>query len=744
MLIHNSQQIKAKRCQQVSFQKSSQHNTTKSDSIDSRQFNLSRNHFNHLLFKQQPLLSFLGSQAQPVEKVVDKAIKELSILDRNCYYNSKALQQSILELDKILGSKGCEVTDLDTKTEGEGVVARTEVDVIEGGNVQQRDLDTLNGLPKKTVESGLTLTNLQTNQKHRQELIRTLKTMKAATDYNPLKICFSNYDLTIHNIEVAGRLLDSYNSKSFNRLFDFCDSKDVFNTTVDKTNGLVKTSDASATENWEMSARYWVTDSCRNTAIMKKDLEHRKQISKTIHSLAKFYSNQQKAFDSIIANPEQYTPYLDNPDKDDSFFYEGDIDPMVGVGHIFLPDTFDEDPKWFNRRRLESVGLFLKTATDNIIAGLADKETGGYQNAYDVPQEVIDSIATTARYLEAIDYPYAPSAGNWEEMVLPGGLTWDTEAIKEGFKSLDKLLNDSKLGQNKQIQIIRKRLQKTRHADLINDHNRILNLIKAGEERVSKYSTQEAPGIRDLDSSLVFITHSPIDNKGAMDTIDRNMNILYKLEEALVRNNGMTRYAPFDFSHSNGQITHTSDSYLTLGYDIAVTPDGKISLEMGEYKDSFGAKDCSDPEVFAARAALAPNDDVTAQWFMISDMSTGYGVQLEKLLDIVEKVDNEGIVKSLLPKIKYAYKRETEFLNRGFARITSRCTKANGESCEAFKVPEAFMAVPTLDGDVEFLPGTNTSLTWAETSLYGASKQYQKNLETLERLGLLKQIMFTE
>ncbi|MEW5822707.1 MAG: hypothetical protein AB1782_21110 [Cyanobacteriota bacterium] len=726
---------------QVPFQKQVKQEAIRTNDSNDTHVSLSKDHFNHLLIKTNPLISFTGNSQGDLIKVVDNAIAQLSQLQLNSSYNSPQLQAIIKNLDAKLGTTGFEVTDLDTKSESAGVAGRPENDLVEGGIVKQRDIDSLGELPTVKLHSGLDLDSLKKEPKKLQKLLNTLNAMKAATNYNPTVKDFGNYQLTIHNNQLANMLASDYTTDSFKQLFDLCDSKGVFKLNVDKAHGLPKTSDIETGENWEMSARFWVTDTCRNIDLMKKDPENRQQITNAIESVARFYSNQQQAFEKIIETPSLYTPYINNPDKDASFNYEGKVDPMIGVGHIFLPKNFDEDPSWFNRRRLESIGLFLKTSTEAIMAKMGNNENWGYEKAEDIPQDVIDSIATVAKYLQAIDYPYAPSAGNWEEIPLPGGLTWDTESIKEGFKSLNKLLHSKKYDNNPEIKAVRNRLLQTKHSDLLSNSLQLESLVKAGETRVEKYSTQEAPGIRDKDSSLVFITHSSIPNRNTIKVINRNLDILKTLEDSLVRDNGITRYAPFNFKLSNGQIAKSPDSYLTYGYDIAVTPDGKISLEMGDYKESFGSKDCSDPEVFAARSKLSPGDECTAQWFMVSDMSKGYGVQLEKLLDIYENVTDKSVRQKLLPKIAFTYKKETEYINRGFARITGESTKANGEKCPEYRIPEAYMAVPSLDGKVKFLPGTNTPLTWAETSLNGASEQYIKNLDRLEKLGLAKEVI---
>lgn len=63
-------------------------------------------------------------------------------------------------------------------------------------------------------------------------------------------------------------------------------------------------------------------------------------------------------------------------------------------------------------------------------------------------------------------------------------------------------------------------------------------------------------------------------------------------------------------------------------------------------------------------------------------------------------------------------------------------TKSNGYSCPAYKLPEAYEAVTTKNGRIKYVPGAHSPLTWAESSLYKASKQYLNNLKRTENLGI--------
>ena len=118
---------------------------------------------------------------------------------------------------------------------------------------------------------------------------------------------------------------------------------------------------------------------------------------------------------------------------------------------------------------------------------------------------------------------------------------------------------------------------------------------------------------------------------------------------------------------------------------------------------------------------------------MVSDIAVSYGKIAQSLM---YKIEKDGFatkeVDSLLRK---ALRKQTEYINRSYARLTGENTyKANAKSCPAFQAPEAYQAVNDSKGNVKFVPGTHTPLTWAQSSLYEASKLYEENLQRFENL----------
>ena len=86
--------------------------------------------------------------------------------------------------------------------------------------------------------------------------------------------------------------------------------------------------------------------------------------------------------------------------------------------------------------------------------------------------------------------------------------------------------------------------------------------------------------------------------------------------------------------------------------------------------------------------------------------------------------------------LDYALTKETEFINRAYARLTEENSyKANDKISPAFQVPEAYQAVNDSKGNIKFVPGTHTPLAWGQVTLYEASKLFQENLKDFEKLS---------
>ncbi len=441
------------------------------------------------------------------------------------------------------------------------------------------------------------------------------------------------------------------------------------------------------------------------------DIQKRKRPetwTKALNTIGEYYSTQAEQFKKLIATPELYR--------------EGDA--MQGIPHIFMPKTLAPDEEWFNNKRLESHGLALREFCSGIIDGIIKRKSYGYKSSKDIPNNIIEAIDNLSKYFKAIDYPTAPSAGNWEEIPLKGGLTSDTEAIRSGLDAYRNLLYNKRYAHDPEIQNIRSRFASLN--PLSNEELAIL--VRRGQERVRSTYLEEAPGIRPHDSSLVFVTTSDIklaDN--VVDDVLKHTEILESLEQNLVRENGIIRYSPFNFVLKDGTVAKSPDSYLNLNYFTAIDKDGKLNLDWKNILDQYASKDCSEPNMFFARSKLS-TPDREAQWFMVSEISTGYGKQIEKLV-VNAKRENRELSLNEIKLIKKLKQKQTEYLNRALSRISDENPdkinqiKANGLKMPRVTVSEAHQYVTDVDGKPKMLQGTNAPLAWALSSLYKAMRQ---------------------
>lgn len=572
-----------------------------------------------------------------------------------------------------------------------------------------------------TVDSILSIEKINSGD-NMNVLKNALKVMIAATEYKPNKVKLGNITYNVHNKQIAGLLKEEYNSESLSNLQNYLDLKRIFDMSDDSNFGIVLDKDrgipkiCGATENWDMSARSWITDIMRIGEIQKE--KRPETWTKALNTIGEYYGKQKDNFANLISHPENYR--------------EGNA--LQGIPHIFLPKTLEPDLNWFNNKRLESHGLALKEFCNGIIDGLIKGKKHGYQSSDSIPQDVLESIDNLSKYFKAIDYPSAPSAGNWEEIPLKGGLTSDTEAIRSAFAAYKKLLYSPKYSKNQEMQKVRARLNELNPLKKVE----IDDLLEKGLKRVRKTYLEEAPNIRPHDSSLIFITTSDVklaDN--VIDDVKKHMEILESVEKNLVRENGVIRYAPFKFQLSNGMYGSSPDSYLNLNYFNAMDNNGKLNLDWKVILDKFASKDCSEPDMFFTRAKLS-TPKMEAQWFMVSDISVGYGKQIEKLIKLAKK-ENRDFTQEEKQLINTLKAKQTEYLNRALARISDENPqsinqiKANGVDMPSVTVSEALQYVTDVNGKPKMVQGTNAPLAWAVSSLYNALKEEKLIIQALNK-----------
>lgn len=511
------------------------------------------------------------------------------------------------------------------------------------------------------------------------------KSLKAITkifeNYSPVIKDLGSYTLPVHNKKVANYLQPSYTVESFKKLFNLSKQNDVFKLHYNEKTGFFKTSLISSKENHLMADLVWVTDTARYMPVVK-DYYPEKAVP-LMENISHYYKKQENSMEKIIKNPLLFELNQGWPSTSKN-----------GCGHVFNPLNY-KSHKWYTRTRLESIGLYMQTIADLIKDGFEGQKYG-YKKVSQISSDTIDSIGTVTKYLKSITYPYAKSCNSWEENTLIGTATSDTAIINEGFrKIMDLMYAPTK---NKKILDVRKRIINSKNGDVFKDKNALEKLLEIGEYRIKNDDMSEAFSSKKYDAAMAFISHTEKYSPNVIKDIVENCKRLKAIESGkidsyhkpLVRNNGIIRY--------------NTDSYLNLDYDL---------VEKGNINH------------------LTDNNE--AEWFMVSDISKGYGIQLRKLLDYFENkpekiTERENKLKNFL------LDKQTEYINRSYARITGENSyKANGQPCPAWQVPEAYQAVTTSQGE-KFVPGTHTPLAWAQSSLYDASKLLLENLQKIEKI----------
>ncbi len=518
--------------------------------------------------------------------------------------------------------------------------------------------------------------------------------------YVPVVENFYNYKLAVHNKEIAKKLQESYTSETFSNLFKFAEKKGVFDLNINENTHYIATSMIDPKENPLMGKLIWVTDSCRFMPILKD--RYPKAAVPLMENMSNFYKKQERNFNKIIKNPLEY-----------ELNYGWPSTAKNGIGHVFNPNSMTTH-KWYAHTRLESPGLYLQVMGDLITDGLNGAKYG-YKTADEISKNSIDAIANVTAYLKQIAYPYAKSTGAWEEktfMITPSS---DVAVINEGFRKILNLMYSPT--QNPEILKVRQRLLASPNGNVFADEKGLREMLDVGEYRIRTNSLEEVPrhnerilemkaksdeilpqyNERILDGALSFI---PQTEKFSDNELKDAAEIIKRME--LLQNG--SEISP-EISRGNGVIRYVGDTYLnmTAGHKVNSSP-------------NIGQK-------------------TEAQWFMTSDISKSYGTAAKRLLDRIEKSGTND--KEALELLSTAIKKETEFMNRAYARVTGKNSyKSNGKPCPPYQVPEAYQAVTNSKGEVIFVPGTHTPLGWAQASLYDASKLFSENLERLEKLNL--------
>ncbi|MBK7859010.1 MAG: hypothetical protein IPJ65_10400 [Archangiaceae bacterium] len=583
-----------------------------------------------------------------------------------------------------------------------------------------------------TLEGPLSVDFINRDVKTRLGLLaHTLRAQVAATAYRPVEKQFTGYRLPVHNSEIAAALKDRYRSEDFAALLDLSDSHGAFHIAIDAQTGIGKTTEIDPAED-DIMSQLWVTDAVRFGRIQNARYPEERQ--RALNTLARFYKNERAAFDEAIADPAAYR----------------DAKSKVGVHHLFYPESVEAFP-WLAPKRLESHGLALGELSRAIVAG-AKGEPWGLKAPSD---EVVQSLAYLVKFFDAIGYETAPSNGIWEELVFADGLTWDVEAVRAGLEQFADLQFNPAYDALPSVKAVRRALAESKFGGLLTDRAAIEALIARGQRQVEQRVLREVPTenpSRNADSSLAFITASSIRlGKTPVEDISAHLRILEYLEETLLQPNGVVKYAPFELEVEGGSKQHTFDSYLVPNWGLASDVEGRLTLHRFDFEEKLGLPlshvEPSTPDRFVIRSTYAEREDKPSEWsFQLSEMARGYGVQLRKLLDVLETKGHVATAdeQALLTKLQA---KSTELINRGYAQITGSgedgrpMVKANGWPARPWAVPEAYSHVSSFEVDADgervtrMLPGVNTPLGWSTATLFSASELFLENLRRIERLS---------
>ncbi len=573
--------------------------------------------------------------------------------------------------------------------------------------------------PLLDLKSPFTPKWLNKDLKRRLTMIdQALTVLIKAADYQPLKKQLGATQLTVHNPKIAGALLPEYTSASFKDLNDLANANNVFDINIDEPTGLVQTADTDD----DIMMQFWVTDSIRNGD--RQRTQDPASWNRMLDHLAQYYQNEQPAFQAVFDDPQSY--------------YTGGRN--TGVGHIIDPETL-QSYDWLSKNRLESHGLALRAFCETL--------TGAYGETVPLLEPtdtMVDAMANLARYFVAINYDQAPTTSAWEELTF-NGTAWDTIVITQALRKFKNILFNPDLDNNETVSEFRSKLSQRHNNALFQSPKKLYKAIKAGEARIQELLVNNTDTIpmehpeRPFDATSAFISASGYQLDGdPLKNAQLHLRLLAQIENTIMRDNGLVRYAPFPATLSNGSTVITSDGYLSLnGLDIALDKQGKINLFKEAYEEETGQPyhhiEPSTPDAFHTRASLGVIGR-EAEWFNSADMAKGYAVTLNGLLDAVE----QGYPKSpeVMDAIQQSYKGACELINRGYARITGKNSiRANGKPCPAWKVPETYQWVSDINGNHVMLPGINTPLAWGTSSLFAASESFKESLSKLEAMALI-------
>lgn len=566
------------------------------------------------------------------------------------------------------------------------------------------------------------------SKKTKVALARTLRAMIYATEYKPKKKRLNKYTVRVNNEQILPLIKNKYIKEDIIKTKKFLRKIGVFKLKIDKESGLVKTATVSAKENSQMGKAFWNKDSIINFELQKAYAP--KTCARTIKTWSRFYRENEDRLHKMIRNPNGILNQI-RRGKAENVQLEGM--PHVALLFKLRKKEFLLTPdSKFNRFRQESHGHVLNAFVNGVIDGVNGKKYSIKPS--EVGQNIIANISNLTMYFKAINFPKAPSNGNWEEEPFKHSSTHDTAVITNAIKSVRELMHDEELGKSKYIQRIREQLTKTQYGELLADKKSLDKMISTGEKRVMKFYDIEAPNLsgkredppeRKVDASQIFTVCMAKFHNNPIINAQRKFEVLKTVSKELEGEFGIRRY--------------NTDSYLGANYSIGADSNG-INLNIGKARQAFLSEDCSSPEQMAKRNKICgcPKEEM-AQWFFFPVMSRAYGTIVTDLIE-AKKTIPANMHKRLNKMIEKAHSKQIEYFNKTLGTVSSEnAIKSNGFKNERCGIPEAHEFVTTFERNKkthEFLKrpihGQNGSLTWAETETLLTFKKMEEVLDLLK------------
>lgn len=527
--------------------------------------------------------------------------------------------------------------------------------------------------------------------------------------------------------------------------------------------GLLAT---SATDNWEMGERHWITDGSQvRYWQQKKDPEGWKR-SRVVHAATVLTPASLQAIKKTIENPD--------------FYRKGGI--MDGVPHIILPKSLkmkpdgtldpneiEMDPNWFNQKRLESQALLLLTTVQTLHAGIPNQKgktkPWGFSPAeLDSPkgQLIYAALPKIAEFLIAantdgksnsFDFSNTPSASSWEEMPFKKAMTSDAGFAVMAMESLKALLYD--IPETEEVRSVREKIkQNAINPDSLSKEN-LERFIDAGrkfiDERIQQPISRQQDPIqtpsRPYDTSLSLLAAAgyTFDKQDPVSDAAIRAKLLARNAKALRGKIGMRRYNEFT-SEDSGKKMH--DSYLNRDYHLTDELRQELQGKKSGAGKDYGSKDASTEEDMLARQTLS-SPELAAEWGLGESASLqGFAKAKKALLKNIKA--NGKANKEERTLLKAINQQLLVTLNRNIAAIpdslpgTDKVLRADGSDCPPGAAMEAFEAVTDQAGQVKYIPGAHT-LPWHGAQLYDGLQRAIKAREfekQLKKDGMLPQAYF--